>query len=270
MTFRRANTRLGQGTATLLAVLVLLAAFVAPDLDASAAQPRAVRSSTFETWAVSGGSHKGAAADGPFALAGRALPLGVLDVTDPTTSGMDVYLPLAAKFPRLAHELAPEDYEVLRAVIVYRFGTPRPEQLVIADHTENWWIFGGSEAFRERIADAWPDLPFGTAEQLVERNDRPYKLADSFGLSWPIILISQAEQDQIFRDGGGWEEFYQRYPGAQGIMGLGRVGFSPDYTWALAYMGNQSDWLAGAGILYLLENTGHGWVVSDSMLLWIS
>ena len=81
------------------------------------------------------------------------------------------------------------------------------------------------------------------------------------------MLISAAEQDEISRDGHGWERFYRRYPGAPGIMQLARVGFNPDRKWALACMGNQVDWLAGGGYLYLLGETVEGWQVVDAMFL---
>jgi hypothetical protein len=184
--------------------------------------------------------------------------------------GSHVYLPMLMRRLDLRAELDTDEYEVLRAVIVSQFDHPGITQLVIDDHTENWWIFGSASEFKERIAETWPDLAEETAEMLLERNDRRYPLSDGFSLPRPIVLISEAEQNEIFRDGGGWEEFYKRYPGAQGIMGLARVGFSPDRRWALAYVGNQYDWLAGVGYLYLLENTADGWEISDSLFLWIS
>lgn len=86
-----------------------------------------------------------------------------------------------------------------------------------------------------------------------------------------MVLIGDAEIDELF--GGeidGWETFYARYPGSQGIMGLSRVGFSADGTQALLYLGNQWHWLAGRGYVWLLSRVGGGWVVERGVMIWIS
>jgi hypothetical protein len=167
----------------------------------------------------------------------------------------------------LRDSLTYEEYAVLRAIIDTRFADPRIEQLVISDHTGAGW---GDEAWIDQeIEDTWPQVPGETAEQLFERNQRNYALADSFGLSRPVVLLSSEESNEIFRD-GGWEAFYERFPGAQGVMGVSRVGFDPDGRWALAYMGNQYHYLAGHGDLYLLEKVDGEWTVVAAIFLWIS
>ena len=145
--------------------------------------------------------------------------------------------------------------------------------MVIEDHTDTWGLgIHGSGALRRRLAARWPELDRQAIDQLLARNAVSQPLTDRFDLDTEVILITAEEVNEIFHNGGygGWDEFYRRYPGAQGIMMLSRVGFSPDGKWALAYMGNQYHYLAGSGWVFLLEKSAGEWTFVDGIMLWIS
>ncbi len=115
-----------------------------------------------------------------------------------------------------------------------------------------------------------PGIAETTLDSFRIRNAEPMTLTNRLPLRLPYVWISEQEVKEIFRDSQGWKRFYERYPGSQGIMEFSRVGFNSDLTQALVYVGNQSDWLAGAGYYVLLVKEGGTWVVRNRIMVWIS
>ncbi len=187
-----------------------------------------------------------------------------------------VYIPLAvANDVPVPHQPpTDEEYNVFRAVIQHQWPitAPQPTRFVIDDHASLPWIlFMDEKDPYEYLAGALPGLDRSAYGDFLGRNFTASKLEDRFQLDRPVVLISDSELEEIFAtEPGGWEAFYARFPGAQGIMSLSRPGFSHDRQQALVYMGNQAHYLAGEGYMFLLARSDDGWQVVARVMLWIS
>jgi len=91
----------------------------------------------------------------------------------------------------------------------------------------------------------------------------------------PVVRLGAKEMDALFpkrpaKGHDGWKVFRERYPKANGILTLSRVGFSEDGTQAIVSVAWQGDWLAGAGEVWFLELTAEGGKRVLTMRLWVS
>lgn len=166
-------------------------------------------------------------------------------------------------------DVAAEESAVYAAAIQSRLGGV-PELLVLADQTEVD-IGGQLTETLEYVTQQLPGIAPDTLASFHSRNDRSYPLSPDLTLPSQHVLLSVTEEQALFSaEGGGWEAFYQRYPNAQGVMRLSRVGFNAAMTQAVVYVGNQSHWLAGAGFYYLLTKENGTWRVTGEVMVWIS
>ena len=111
------------------------------------------------------------------------------------------------------------------------------------------------------------------ADYISKNRAGKFELLDGLlKLGAPHRLISETEMTEMFAGDceRGWERFYRKYPGAQGDMTLSRVGFNKVRDTALAYIGNQSHCLAGAGYLVILKKRDGTWRVAEKRMVWIS
>ena len=176
---------------------------------------------------------------------------------------------VAVPTPAPTPDTAAEEVAVYAAAIeVYLGGMPDP--LVLADQT----ALDISRDVTETLDYVTQQLTGTAPETLANfqtRNDRARPLSPDMALPFQYVLLTDNEQQAFFQpNAGGWDAFYQRYPNAQGIMRLSRVGFNADMTQALVYVGNQSHYLAGAGVYYLLAKEDGTWRVVGEVMVWIS
>ncbi len=187
-----------------------------------------------------------------------------------------LFVPLALQSgePAAHPPMTEDEYAVLRTTIQHQWPitSSLPSRFVIADHTAMpAMLFYDEDDPYEYLAQALPGLQRATYGDFVARNVTATRLEDRFGLHRPVVLIAEREIEEIFgTEPGGWDAFYERYPGAQGIMNVSRPGMSPDGRQALVYLGNQAHYLAGAGHMFLLARTSDGWRVAAGVMLWIS
>lgn len=87
------------------------------------------------------------------------------------------------------------------------------------------------------------------------------------GLKLPVPYVTQGF-DLSPRD--FWQQFYKRYPGSAGIVGVSRVAFTDDFVHALVYREHISGNLAGKGEYLLLSRGANGWVIDKEFPSWIS
>ncbi len=116
----------------------------------------------------------------------------------------------------------------------------------------------------------WPELGDDILKDFQAKNEKPSVLERRFTLSVQYVLISQQELESLFAGGSGWDEFYAKFPGSQGVLTLSRVGFNEAKDTAILYVGNQSHWLAGHGNVILMKKTGGRWTVQAKAMMWIS
>ena len=69
---------------------------------------------------------------------------------------------------------------------------------------------------------------------------------------------------------GFWGRFYNEFPDSNGHLGLSPVGFSSDATQALVYASHVFWEVGGWGKLFHCALADGEWVVSGSLMLWIS
>lgn len=152
-----------------------------------------------------------------------------------------------------------------------RGGTTGPVRLiVIKDHTFGPFGEFDPEPFLGSATGDVHSLP-ALVEHFRQVNVTSCPLEDRFDLAITRKLISAEEMDEL---GSGqpdfWERFYQRYPGAEGVLTLSRVAFGAEGAEALVYCGYLRQKLAGAGYYFVLRRRGAGWDVMRQVMAWIS
>jgi len=164
-----------------------------------------------------------------------------------------------------------EEYAVYDAIIVDLFESGELQCIVLKEDTTARHLIDEDEKNKEYVRSHLPEVPLEVWDDFLGKNQEPAALQPFLHSTIPVFLISQEEINGIFfQEGDGWERFYDDYPGAQGIMDISQVGFNPGLDQALVYAGNQSNYLAGAGFLYNLEKVGGGWMIRNSVMVWIS
>ena len=58
---------------------------------------------------------------------------------------------------------------------------------------------------------------------------------------------------------GRWNEYYRQYPDSGGLLEFSAVGFNPDKTIAVVYMGHSCGDLCGGGTFHVLEKIDGKW-----------
>lgn len=96
----------------------------------------------------------------------------------------------------------------------------------------------------------------------VQKNPAPWLRHGRFQIARPYQLVPSDTLESIFKRGGiigGWETFYRLYPGSSGYLTLSAVGFNPEKTVAVVYMGHFCGPLCGSGWFRILEKKDGGW-----------
>jgi hypothetical protein len=188
------------------------------------------------------------------------------------TPSLPTVEPTSAFTPTLSEEARRgEEYAIYSSILENSYMGSQTQCIVIEDHTTVKFLSTEDEQsmnyYRENLPGATEDL----FEDFFLRNKESIPLEPGFTVDIPVILISADKISFFFSgEGDGWGRFYKAYPGAQGIMGLSRAGFAADMDQALVYVGNQSNYLAGAGYLLLMEKQDGSWKIDQSLMVWIS
>lgn len=128
--------------------------------------------------------------------------------------------------------------------------------------------------FIKKSKDRGTKLDVELYEDFKNKNSHYYILQNKFSVPQNIVLLSKTERDKIFTKKGpffdGWFEFYNKYPDSPGYIGLSRVGFNTDHTYAIVYFSLLVASLIGHGYLILLSKEKGKWSVKKRAMLWIS
>jgi hypothetical protein len=105
-------------------------------------------------------------------------------------------------------------------------------------------------------------IDFTKKSGMIGKIDSRVDLADGY-------LVSNEDARRFFRQhGGGWDEFYEKYPDSNGMFRFSRVGFDDSKRQALALVWRSAGPLRGAIYLALLERDGPlVWAEKDRQLL---
>lgn len=176
-----------------------------------------------------------------------------------------------------------EEYEVY-STILERHGAecPNAEKFVIRENTVTYReldkdaveYIENELAFDPAAADA-SKLDPALVDDYNGKNRSVSVLENNFRVMRYILMIKEDVFEEIFSDyspGGGWDKFNKMFPNSTGTIEFSRVGFDPDHTTAFVYMGNQRDWLVGAGYYFILKKDASSgkWFISGQALAYIS
>lgn len=168
-----------------------------------------------------------------------------------------------------AQQAASEEQAVYTAVLASLYDAPA---YVLISTTATGPV--GVENTAETLSFVLDNLPGvlpDTGQDFLQRNANETSLSADMQIGAPYVLLTRQEMSNLFSENqNGWEAFYLGHPDAPGITSLSRVGFNPEMTQALVYVGTQSHWLAGSGTFLLLEKVDGSWTVRQQVMTWIS
>lgn len=161
-----------------------------------------------------------------------------------------------------------EEYEVYGALIQSAYHNAL---IIIEDTTANPVSrpFSPSDAARF-MRNYHPELGDEIWSDFTTKNEKPSLLERRLTLSVKYVFISTQELQSIFSDSSGWDDFYAKYPGSQGVLTLSRVGFNKAKDTAVLYAANQFGGDGGEGNMVLLKKSAGRWTVQGQSMMWIS
>ena len=170
------------------------------------------------------------------------------------------------------------EYAVYRTLIEYMYVYDDCKLIVITSKT----VLDSSrkidaDSYKPRDIKVFPET-FNS----VESRNRLSETLDctKLALSVPCKILGQQEFQELFPHDevnidqlvdsikDSWNRYYEKYPGAQGIMQVSRVGFDTDGSQALVYVANFSGLLLGGGYYVLLVREEDTWVIHDISVVW--
>jgi hypothetical protein len=171
-------------------------------------------------------------------------------------------------------QVAPDadEFLVYKAVL-QSFIRKETKRLVIRKQTttvaENF-----SSRFGENLIEPLPTLSKETIDDFGSRNQKPVTLTDRFNLKLKINFVGE-EINKLFENnavGGkdGWKIFNKKYPNANGIISISRVGFNKSKTQALISVSHSCGSLCGEGSYKLLKKKNNNWEIEKSFTTWVS
>ena len=167
-----------------------------------------------------------------------------------------------------------DEYAIYSLIIGTQFNHRGLTKIVIKEHSEMSYLtdqMRDERQFWSYVRKKLPGIQADTIADFKAESKKADQFKNEFSLKVPCILVSDEETNAIFRtSGGGWDSFYKKYPGAQGILSFSRVGFDRQRKQALVYFGNQRQVLDGAGYLALLAKKDRTWVMVKQTMIWIS
>jgi hypothetical protein len=169
-----------------------------------------------------------------------------------------------------------EEYAVYSALINASLNDENRNRPLVIEETPSPWIgFIDEEraSFYDDLKKSSPALLAETVDDLQAKNKESHKFERRFDIGRPYLLISEKELEDIFQEGGGggWDEFFQKYPQARGFATFSRVGFNQEKTQALVYQAHSCGGLCGGGSYVLLVKSNGVWTSKGSIgPVWVS
>ncbi len=99
----------------------------------------------------------------------------------------------------------------------------------------------------------------GAISDYNSQNEKVWQLQKKFNLEVPYQIIAPDHFKAAF-ERGGWDGFYKEYPDSGGLIELSAVGFNPERTVAVVYMGHSCGMLCGGGGFHVLQKKDGRWV----------
>jgi len=158
------------------------------------------------------------------------------------------------------------DRDITRIVIVNVTQSDEQDRLLDDEHGHPMRWKTTTKLLRKQA----PALDRTTLEAFRKTNTEQALLRHSFQLGIDYELVDADRIDAIFKNGGWWPDYYKAFPGAQGVLGLSRVGFSADGGQALFYAGNSCGGKCGTGSYVLMQKRDGRWAIAKEIVMWVS
>jgi hypothetical protein len=126
------------------------------------------------------------------------------------------------------------------------------------------------EAGRLFYKELLPGIDADTIEGFMITNQTQQSMEEVYGPQALLTFVSQEEMGTIFADDDGWKRFRLRFPDSAGVLDLSQPAFSAEGKNALVEIGQQQDWLAGAGGGVQYAKSDGVWKKVGSHVTWIS
>lgn len=165
-----------------------------------------------------------------------------------------------------------DEYAVYAALFAEKGDDKEGKQVVL----ENATVV--NDTFSQRMDQKSIEKLFGlpsitdAINDFLTKNRKSSVLTDQFKLKATIVLITNSDVKRMFHDSieGGWDLFHTKYPNANSIHTLSRVGFNKDKTAALVYHTYSCGALCGQGQYVLLGKHDGQWKIEKESMTWIS
>ncbi len=170
-----------------------------------------------------------------------------------------------------ADVISEENYNIYSLVIEEKYSS---EKIVIVQATKkNIGLSYGSQYY-EYLIENYPEFDTTLVKAHEELNKDSVHFGKYFHFeSKEIILITSEKLSNIFdrQDlDADWEEFYNDYENANGIIWLSRIAFNEDKTQAVFEIDYSYGSLGGGGNFIWLRKENGSWTIINSLLTWIS
>jgi len=145
-------------------------------------------------------------------------------------------------------------YEVYAVILPseWRQRGAKPKTLVILSGTKSYKMC--------LVPEKESEVLMGPAiSDYVKQNEKTWLLQEQkFKLVTPPKMISSEELKSLFAR-SKWAGFYRQYEDSDGYLELSAVGFNPDKTIAVVYMGHSCGQMCGGGSFHVLQKQDGKW-----------
>ncbi len=168
-----------------------------------------------------------------------------------------------------ASELQSEEYAVYQAILNHGL-VDDVRHVIIAQQTHSH--SGTLEALKANPESAAQTLAISPelVQDFIIANGEVAILSEHFEMAVDYVLLDNNQINALFT-GTGWQAFYDRYPGAPGIVRLSRVGFDAALQHALVLVEQICGTECGAGRLVHAHRSDRvNWQVISGELVWMA
>lgn len=167
-------------------------------------------------------------------------------------------------------EVAPEEYAVYSTLIGEQYLRDKIKLVVIAGTTAG---VDSALVLPDNLLEHLAPLSRATYDDYLGKNNRPYKLGNSFSVRVKYVIVDFGDVEKLFERTNvddGWKEFYRLYPDSRGYVAFSRVGFDREMDEALVSMSLMCNSLCGEGRMFLMKKRDGRWEVEKQYTMWIS
>ena len=162
-----------------------------------------------------------------------------------------LFSPLPTQVTSSAYDDA-DAYEVYAAIL------PSEWPLRVA-HAKQLVILSETKSFQMCLKPAESEARVGPAiSNYLELNKKKWLLLPKLSFELPYQFLEAGKIEALTKQ-GRWDEYYHQYPDSGGVIQISAVGFNPDKTIAVVYMGHSCGALCGGGTFHVLEKIDGKW-----------